>query len=69
MHTCVHSAAHWAKSGCFSLSFSLKPPPESDIPKEEQDKYQEEFQNFQQDLDKKKEEFQKDHPDVQGEPR
>ncbi|XP_008324277.1 protein ERGIC-53 [Cynoglossus semilaevis] len=44
------------------------PPPESDIPKEEQDKYQEEFQNFQQDLDKKKEEFQKDHPDVQGEP-
>uniref|UniRef100_A0A665WUB6 L-type lectin-like domain-containing protein n=1 Tax=Echeneis naucrates TaxID=173247 RepID=A0A665WUB6_ECHNA len=44
------------------------PPPESEIPKEEKDKYQEEFQNFQQELDKKKEEFQKEHPDVQGEP-
>lgn len=46
----------------------MKPPPESEIPKEEKDKYQEEFQNFQQELDKKKEEFQKEHPDVQGEP-
>lgn len=54
--------------GFFFLSFSLKPPPESEIPKEEKDKYQEEFQNFQQELDKKKEEFQKEHPDVQGEP-
>uniref|UniRef100_A0A7N6APL0 L-type lectin-like domain-containing protein n=1 Tax=Anabas testudineus TaxID=64144 RepID=A0A7N6APL0_ANATE len=44
------------------------PPPESEIPKEEKDKYQEEFQNFQQELDKKKEEFQKEHPDVQGQP-
>ncbi|XP_068430188.1 protein ERGIC-53 [Clinocottus analis] len=44
------------------------PPPESEIPKEEKDKYQEEFQNFQQELDKKKEEFQKEHPSVQGEP-
>uniref|UniRef100_A0A8C6T9E9 Lectin, mannose-binding, 1 n=1 Tax=Neogobius melanostomus TaxID=47308 RepID=A0A8C6T9E9_9GOBI len=44
------------------------PPPDSEIPKEEKDKYQEEFQNFQQELDKKKEEFQKEHPDVQGEP-
>uniref|UniRef100_A0A3B4BK62 L-type lectin-like domain-containing protein n=1 Tax=Periophthalmus magnuspinnatus TaxID=409849 RepID=A0A3B4BK62_9GOBI len=44
------------------------PPPESEIPKEEKDKYQEEFQNFQQELDKKKEEFQKEHPNVQGEP-
>lgn len=52
----------------FFLSFPLKPPPESEIPKEEKDKYQEEFQNFQQELDKKKEEFQKEHPDVQGEP-
>uniref|UniRef100_A0A8C2Z2Y2 Lectin, mannose-binding, 1 n=1 Tax=Cyclopterus lumpus TaxID=8103 RepID=A0A8C2Z2Y2_CYCLU len=43
------------------------PPPESEIPKEEKDKYQEEFQNFQQELDKKKEEFQKEHPGVQGE--
>lgn len=50
------------------LSFPLKPPVESEIPKEEKDKYQEEFQNFQQELDKKKEEFQKEHPDVQGEP-
>ncbi|XP_029941271.1 protein ERGIC-53 [Salarias fasciatus] len=56
------------------LLFSLtepgeEPPPvESEIPKEEKDKYQEEFQNFQQELDKKKEEFQKEHPDVQGEP-
>lgn len=50
------------------LSFQLKPPAESEIPKEEKDKYQEEFQNFQQELDKKKEEFQKEHPDVQGEP-
>lgn len=49
-------------------SFPSKPPPESEIPKEEKDKYQEEFQNFQQELDKKKEEFQKEHPDVQGEP-
>lgn len=48
--------------------FPLKPPPETEIPKEEKDKYQEEFQNFQQELDKKKEEFQKEHPDVQGEP-
>lgn len=47
---------------------SLKPPVESEIPKEEKDKYQEEFQNFQQELDKKKEEFQKEHPNVQGEP-
>lgn len=52
----------------FFLSLPLKPPPESEIPKEEKDKYQEEFQNFQQELDKKKEEFQKEHPDVQGEP-
>lgn len=52
----------------FFLSFPLKPPPESEIPKEEKDKYQEEFQNFQQELDKKKEEFQKEHPDVQGQP-
>lgn len=52
----------------FFLSFQLKPPAESEIPKEEKDKYQEEFQNFQQELDKKKEEFQKEHPDVQGEP-
>uniref|UniRef100_A0A8C9YBE6 Lectin, mannose-binding, 1 n=1 Tax=Sander lucioperca TaxID=283035 RepID=A0A8C9YBE6_SANLU len=44
------------------------PPPDSEIPKEEKDKYQEEFQIFQQELDKKKEEFQKEHPDVQGEP-
>ncbi|KAJ4926047.1 hypothetical protein JOQ06_008231 [Pogonophryne albipinna] len=56
------------------LTFSLTepgqqpPPPESEIPKEEKDKYQEEFQNFQQELDKKKEEFQKEHPDIQGEP-
>lgn len=56
------------------LLFSLtepgqEPPPvESEIPKEEKDKYQEEFQNFQQELDKKKEEFQKEHPDVHGEP-
>lgn len=50
------------------FSFPLKPPPESEIPKEEKDKYQEEFQNFQQELDKKKEEFQKEHPDVQGQP-
>lgn len=50
------------------FSFQLKPPPESEIPKEEKDKYQEEFQNFQQELDKKKEEFQKEHPDVQGQP-
>lgn len=50
------------------LSFQLKPPAESEIPKEEKDKYQEEFQNFQTELDKKKEEFQKEHPDVQGEP-
>ena len=50
------------------LSFPLKPPVESEIPKEEKDKYQEEFQNFQQELDKKKEEFQKEHPNVQGEP-
>lgn len=52
----------------FLSSFSSKPAPESEIPKEEKDKYQEEFQNFQQELDKKKEEFQKEHPDVQGEP-
>lgn len=51
------------------LSVCVKPPPEQEIPKEEQDKYQEEFQNFQQELDKKKEEFQKEHPDVQGQPR
>ncbi|XP_032395687.1 protein ERGIC-53 [Etheostoma spectabile] len=44
------------------------PPPDSEIPKEEKDKYQEEFQIFQQELDKKKEEFQKEHPDIQGEP-
>ncbi|XP_068608836.1 protein ERGIC-53 [Brachionichthys hirsutus] len=44
------------------------PPPQSEIPKEEQDKYQEEFQNFQQELDKKKEDFLKEHPDVQGQP-
>ncbi|CAN9504282.1 unnamed protein product [Ophioblennius macclurei] len=56
------------------LLFSLtepgqEPPPvESEIPKEEKDKYQEEFQNFQQELDKKKEEFQKEHPGVHGEP-
>lgn len=56
------------REGWVFLSFPLKPPPESEIPKEEKDKYQEEFQNFQQELDKKKEEFQKEHPDVQGEP-
>ena len=50
------------------LSPLLKPPAEAEIPKEEKDKYQEEFENFQQDLDKKKEEFQKEHPDVLGEP-
>ncbi|XP_061657994.1 protein ERGIC-53 [Syngnathoides biaculeatus] len=44
------------------------PQPEAEIPKEDKDKYQEEFHNFQQELDKKKEEFQKEHPDVQGEP-
>ncbi|XP_061149861.1 protein ERGIC-53 [Syngnathus typhle] len=44
------------------------PLPEAEIPKEDKDKYQEEFHNFQQELDKKKEEFQKEHPDVQGEP-
>lgn len=53
---------------CVFFLFPLKPPPESEIPKEEKDKYQEEFQNFQQELDKKKEEFQKEHPDVQGQP-
>ncbi|XP_019738351.1 protein ERGIC-53 [Hippocampus comes] len=42
--------------------------PEGEIPKEDQDKYQEEFHNFQQEIDRKKEEFQKEHPDVQGEP-
>lgn len=60
---------YWARLWRISfLSFRLKPPAESEIPKEEKDKYQEEFQNFQQELDKKKEEFQKEHPDVQGEP-
>ncbi|XP_057674833.1 protein ERGIC-53 [Corythoichthys intestinalis] len=44
------------------------PQPEAEIPKEDKDKYQEEFHNFQTELDKKKEEFQKEHPDVQGEP-
>ncbi|MEQ2315051.1 Protein ERGIC-53 [Ameca splendens] len=44
------------------------PSVDSEIPKEQKDKYQEEFQNFQQELDKKKEEFQKEHPNVQGEP-
>lgn len=53
---------------CVCLCVPLKPPVESEIPKEEKDKYQEEFQNFQQELDKKKEEYQKEHPDVQGEP-
>ncbi|XP_023684479.2 protein ERGIC-53 [Paramormyrops kingsleyae] len=43
-------------------------PPDVEIPKEEKDKYQAEFENFQQELDKKKEEFQKEHPGVQGEP-
>uniref|UniRef100_A0A8D3A024 Lectin, mannose-binding, 1 n=1 Tax=Scophthalmus maximus TaxID=52904 RepID=A0A8D3A024_SCOMX len=62
------SAATGGLAGVFFLSFPLKPPPESEIPKQEKDKYQEEFQNFQQELDKKKEEFQKEHPDVQGEP-
>ena len=46
----------------------VKPEAEQEIPKEEKDKYQEEFLNFQQDLDKKKEEFQKEHTDVQGQP-
>uniref|UniRef100_A0A3Q0STY5 Lectin, mannose-binding, 1 n=1 Tax=Amphilophus citrinellus TaxID=61819 RepID=A0A3Q0STY5_AMPCI len=50
------------------LLFRLTEPGQQPIPKEEKDKYQEEFQNFQQELDKKKEEFQKEHPDVQGEP-
>lgn len=76
MGLCVHTRTHVAKARpplsserfFFFLSFPLKPPPESEIPKEEKDKYQEEFQNFQQELDKKKEEFQKEHPDVQGEP-
>uniref|UniRef100_A0A3B3XRV5 L-type lectin-like domain-containing protein n=1 Tax=Poecilia mexicana TaxID=48701 RepID=A0A3B3XRV5_9TELE len=54
----------------FRLTEPGQQPPsvDSEIPKEEKDKYQEEFQNFQQELDKKKEEFQKDHPNVQGEP-
>lgn len=65
----LSTALYWAHRGfLFFLSLPLKPPPESEIPKEEKDKYQEEFQNFQQELDKKKEEFQKEHPDVQGEP-
>uniref|UniRef100_A0A3B5R7Y9 Lectin, mannose-binding, 1 n=1 Tax=Xiphophorus maculatus TaxID=8083 RepID=A0A3B5R7Y9_XIPMA len=52
----------------FRLTEPGQQPPsvDSEIPKEEKDKYQEEFQNFQQELDKKKEEFQKDHPNVQG---
>ena len=75
MHACAQYSLTMASiefrvgfSFLFFLSFPLKPPPESEIPKEEKDKYQEEFQNFQQELDKKKEEFQKEHPDVQGEP-
>uniref|UniRef100_A0A3Q2U246 Lectin, mannose-binding, 1 n=1 Tax=Fundulus heteroclitus TaxID=8078 RepID=A0A3Q2U246_FUNHE len=54
----------------FRLTEPGQQPPsvDSEIPKEEKDKYQEEFQNFQQELDKKKEEFQKEHPNVQGEP-
>lgn len=70
VHACAQRSLkhslYWTQRGFFFLS--LKPPPESEIPKEEKDKYQEEFQNFQQELDKKKEEFQKEHPDVQGEP-
>ncbi|MEQ2212602.1 Protein ERGIC-53, partial [Xenoophorus captivus] len=54
----------------FRLTEPGQQPPsvDSEIPKEQKDKYQEEFQNFQQELDKKKEEFQKEHPNVQGEP-
>ncbi|KAJ7335257.1 hypothetical protein JRQ81_013198 [Phrynocephalus forsythii] len=44
------------------------PPPETDIPEQDKEKYQEEFEHFRQELDKKKEEFQKEHPDVQGQP-
>uniref|UniRef100_A0A3P9PXT6 Lectin, mannose-binding, 1 n=1 Tax=Poecilia reticulata TaxID=8081 RepID=A0A3P9PXT6_POERE len=54
----------------FRLTEPGQQPPsvDSEIPKDQKDKYQEEFQNFQQELDKKKEEFQKEHPNVQGEP-
>ncbi|XP_004579517.1 protein ERGIC-53 [Ochotona princeps] len=44
------------------------PTPDRDILDKEKEKYQEEFEHFQQELDKKKEEFQKDHPDLQGQP-
>ncbi|KAI5096302.1 protein ERGIC-53, partial [Silurus meridionalis] len=72
-HTHTHTHTHCARPPVsfecvFCFLFFAKPPPEQEIPKEEQDKYQEEFQNFQQELDKKKEEFQKEHPDVHGQP-
>lgn len=44
------------------------PPPDTEIPKEEKDKYQEEFEHFQQELGKKKEDFQREHPGMQEHP-
>ncbi|XP_015675280.1 protein ERGIC-53 [Protobothrops mucrosquamatus] len=46
----------------------MTPPPDAEIAEKEKEKYQEEFQHFQQELDKKKEEFKKEHPDMQGQP-
>ncbi|XP_018425905.1 PREDICTED: protein ERGIC-53 isoform X1 [Nanorana parkeri] len=45
-----------------------EPPADTEITKEEKDKYQEEFDNFQQELDKRKDEFQKDHPELKEHP-
>lgn len=53
---------------CLRRAALLKHLPEGEIPKEDKDKYQEEFHNFQQEIDRKKEDFLKEHPDVQGEP-
>lgn len=46
----------------------IQPPAETEITKEEKDKYQEEFDQFQQELDKRKDEFQKDHPELTEHP-
>ncbi|XP_069076470.1 protein ERGIC-53 [Pleurodeles waltl] len=56
------------------LTFQLTEPgkeaplPDTEIPKEEKDKYQDEFEHFQQELDKKKEDYQKEHPGMQEQP-
>ncbi|XP_032069436.1 protein ERGIC-53-like isoform X1 [Thamnophis elegans] len=46
----------------------MTPPPDAEIAEKDKEKYQEEFQHFQQELDKRKEDFKKEHPDMQGQP-